>query len=176
MKHDHASICGRLEELPSNKISYCATNSLLKGTLQKGYVPQCTHSYRLLGSLRGRIQDYKHRAHNSTQWLTIQYFIFVAVFCASSSCDDMQRQIQEGCKLFLPQCGWVQVGGDNTGTYTFFITSTFPSKPSLCCLYGIWVTCVPVGEGLLGSCHLGSFFCVCLASSGNGSKLTATCL
>lgn len=149
MKHDHASICGRLEELPLNKISYCATNSLLKGTHQKGYVPQCTHFYWLLSSLRSCNQDYKHHADN---------FSYLLQFLRKQQLRWHAAANTEGCKLFLPQCGWIQVGGDNTRTYKFFITSTFPSKPSLCCLYGIWVTCVPVGEGLLGSCHLGRFF------------------
>lgn len=109
MKHDRASICGRLEELPSNEISYCATNSLLKGTLQKGYVPQCTHSYRLLGSLRGRIQDYKHRAHNSTQWLTIQYFIFVAVFARAAvamTCSGKYKKVVNCFCLSVAECRW----------------------------------------------------------------------
>lgn len=80
-----------------------------------------------------------------------------------------------GCELSLPRWGWMEVGGDDAVAHPFFITSTFPSKPSLCCLYGTWVTCEPVG---VTGCYVTATWEVfyCPPSTWNNSKLTATCL
>lgn len=124
-----------------------------KGSHRKGYVPQCTHSCRLLSS------SLCFHSQDSGVWvqkLHAHHFMHLKFkICAQRRQQRRRSEVINSsfrlCAVQWEQWGWMEVGGGHRKAHPFFIAAAFPSTLSLHHLYGTWITCVLVGEGLLGS-------------------------